>query len=72
MNSRSGRLGYSEGQAHCALPPVGPGGGGSTGAKSEAESVISAFQDSDWAGCRRNHKSTSGGVLTIGAMDVKT
>ena len=34
-------------------------------------SVIRVFSDSDWAGCRRTRKSTSGGVLTFRGVAVK-
>ena len=34
-------------------------------------SVIRAFVDSDWAGCRRTRKSTSGGVLYLGDTPVR-
>ena len=30
------------------------------------ESELEGFSDSDWAGCRRTGKSTSGGVIKIG------
>ena len=33
--------------------------------------VIKAYVDSDWAGCRKTHKSTSGGVLMLGATAVR-
>ena len=33
--------------------------------------VINAFVDSDWAGCRRTRKSTSGGVLYLGDTPVR-
>ena len=36
-----------------------------------APSVIRAFVDSDWAGCRRTRKSTSGGVLYLGDTPVR-
>jgi hypothetical protein len=35
------------------------------------EGVIEGFTDSDWAGCRRTGKSTSGGVLMIGGHFIK-
>ena len=31
-----------------------------------------AYSDSDWAGCKRTAKSTSGGVLMIGSHTIKT
>ena len=34
-------------------------------------SVIRAYVDSDWAGCRRTRKSTSGGVLYFGGSVVR-
>ena len=34
-------------------------------------SVIRAYVDSDWAGCRRTRKSTSGGVLYFGGSAVR-
>ena len=33
---------------------------------------VSIFTDSDWAGCRRSRKSTSGGAIRIGQHTVKT
>ena len=33
--------------------------------------VIQAYVDSDWAGCRRTRKSTSGGVLMLGGTPVR-
>ena len=30
------------------------------------ETAVEGYSDSDWAGCRRSGKSTSGGVLMIG------
>ena len=36
-----------------------------------APSAIRAFVDSDWAGCRRTRKSTSGGVLYFGDTPVR-
>ena len=30
------------------------------------EEEIEGFSDSDWAGCRRSGKSTSGGIIKIG------
>ena len=35
-------------------------------------STITAFTDSDWAGCSRTARSTSGGVVTIGEHTIKT
>lgn len=43
----------------------------SIGAESENEDAISAYEDSGWADCRRSRRSTSGGVLTIGAVALK-
>jgi hypothetical protein len=34
--------------------------------------LITVFVDSDWAGCRRSRKSTSGGVIKVGAHVIKT
>ena len=34
--------------------------------------IASTYSDSDWAGCKRTGKSTSGGVLTIGRHVVKS
>ena len=34
--------------------------------------VIDVFSDSDWAGCRKSRKSTSGGTIMIGGHCVKT
>ena len=33
--------------------------------------VIEAFVDSDWAGCRKSRKSTSGGILYLGGVAVR-
>ena len=33
--------------------------------------IIDVYVDSDWAGCRRSRKSTSGGVLLFGGVAVK-
>lgn len=41
-------------------------------AECAAESLVSAFADCDLADCRRSRTSTSGGVLTVGSMAVKT
>ena len=38
----------------------------------DQQESVDAYGDSDWAGCRRTGKSTSGGVLRIGAHVVKT
>jgi hypothetical protein len=38
----------------------------------EAELVLRAFSDSDWAGCRKTRRSTSGGVLMVGSHCLKT
>ena len=35
------------------------------------DSVICAYSDSDWAGCLRTRKSTSGGILCIGGCMIK-
>jgi hypothetical protein len=34
--------------------------------------ICRAYSDSDWAGCKRTAKSTSGGVLKIGSHTIKT
>ena len=34
-------------------------------------SIIEVYVDSDWAGCRRSRKSTSGGVIMFGGSAVK-
>jgi hypothetical protein len=36
------------------------------------ETEVKGFSDSDWAGCRRTAKSTSGGAITIGAHCLKS
>ena len=36
------------------------------------QGTVMAFNDSDWAGCIRTARSTSGGVLTIGEHAIKT
>ena len=36
------------------------------------QSVVTSFTDSDWAGCQRTAKSTSGGIVTIGDHVIKT
>ena len=33
--------------------------------------VVEAYVDSDWAGCRRSRKSTSGGILFLGGVPVR-
>ena len=38
----------------------------------EEASLIQAFSDSDWAGCVRTRRSTSGGILMYGSHVVKT
>jgi hypothetical protein len=37
----------------------------------EVECVLRVFSDSDWAGCRRTRRSTSGGLIMVGAHCVK-
>ena len=40
--------------------------------RDECESdTIDVFSDSDWAGCVRTRRSTSGGVVTIGGLAIK-
>ena len=34
--------------------------------------MVTAFTDSDWAGCSRTAKSTSGGIVCIGEHVIKT
>ncbi len=36
------------------------------------QSVVTGYTDSDWAGCSRTAKSTSGGIVTIGDHVIKT
>ena len=36
-----------------------------------APEVVRAYVDSDWAGCRKTRKSTSGGVLYLGDTPVR-
>ena len=36
-----------------------------------APSLIGVYLDSDWAGCRRSRKSTSGGVIIFGGAAVR-
>ena len=36
-----------------------------------APTIVRAYVDSDWAGCRRTRKSTSGGVLMLGTTAVR-
>ncbi len=36
------------------------------------QSIITTFTDSDWAGCKRTARSTSGGVVTIGDHVIKS
>ena len=36
------------------------------------QGTVTAFTDSDWAGCIRTARSTSGGVVTIGEHTIKT
>jgi hypothetical protein len=38
----------------------------------EVDCMLCVFSDSDWAGCRRTRRSTSGGVVMVGAHCVKT
>ena len=33
--------------------------------------MLRMYSDSDWAGCLRTRKSTSGGVVTLGGMAIK-
>ena len=33
--------------------------------------TVDAFSDSDWAGCVRTRRSTSGGVVTVGRSAIK-
>ena len=33
---------------------------------------MNIFTDSDWAGCRRSRKSTSGGAIKVGQHTIKT
>jgi hypothetical protein len=40
--------------------------------QNEAEVGLRAFSDSDWAGCRKTRRSTSGGVLLLGSHCLKT
>ena len=35
------------------------------------EEELEGFSDSDWAGCRRSGKSTSGGIIMIGQHFIK-
>ena len=37
----------------------------------DLEDIIDVYSDSDWAGCRRTRRSTSGGVATIDGCTVK-
>ena len=36
-----------------------------------APTIVKAYVDSDWAGCRKTRKSTSGGVLMLGDTAVR-
>ena len=36
-----------------------------------APTIVKAYVDSDWAGCRKTRKSTSGGVLMLGGTAVR-
>jgi len=36
-----------------------------------APTIVKAYVDSDWAGCRKTRKSTSGGVLMLGSTAVR-
>ena len=38
----------------------------------EQRTIVTTFTDSDWAGCSRTARSTSGGIITIGQHVVKT
>jgi hypothetical protein len=42
------------------------------GWQDEAEVVLAVFSDSDWAGCRKTRRSTSGGVLLVGSHCLRT
>ena len=35
-------------------------------------STVTAYTDSDWAGCSKTARSTSGGIITIGSHVIKT
>ena len=37
-----------------------------------AGDVLDAYSDSDWAGCKKTRKSTSGGIITWGSAILKT
>lgn len=39
--------------------------------RAERKTLVRAFVDSDWDGCRRSRKSTSGRITTIGGMVVE-
>ena len=36
------------------------------------QSLATSYTDSDWAGCRKTAKSTSGGIVTIGSHVIKS
>ena len=38
----------------------------------EGDGIIDVYSDSDWAGCLRTRRSTSGGVMMLGNGVVKT
>ena len=38
----------------------------------EEATMVSTYTDSDWAGCVRSAKSTSGGIITMGDHVIKT
>ena len=38
----------------------------------EDQSMVTVFTDSDWAGCIKSAKSTSGGIVMIGDHVIKT
>ena len=38
----------------------------------EGDGVVTVWSDTDFAGCRKTRKSTSGGVITLGKHVVKT
>ena len=38
----------------------------------DAVTTITAYTDSDWAGCHKTARSTSGGIVTFGGHVIKT